>query len=444
VRALVYFVAVTLDGRIAGPDGRTDFFPTDEAYLAWLAEHWGDSLPTGLHEAMGTAAPVTRWDTVVMGRGTFEPAIAADVESPYAHLEQYVFSASLDPAAHPGVRVVAQDALAFVRGLKAREGGDIWLCGGGALAGALATEVDRLVLKVNPVVAGDGVPLFGGGFDPSTWRLVEHEVAPGGVVVLTYDRAAADQPVGMGHEGHVAALQGDLGLLLEAVERAGLDTAVPSCPGWTVRDLVDHVSEVYRHKTACIRLGAEPEPWPPVRDLSDPVAELRAAFGELHAELAGHAATDPAFTWHEPDQTVGFWSRRMAQETAVHRVDAELAAAHAGSATVHPVAEDLAADGIDEVLVVFAEGDWSDLPQPGPGLVVRLEVPGRSWTVHLLPGELRVEQGRSTSDPDLTVNGRASDLLLWLWGRGDLEALTVTGDPAGAHRLVDRLSHVTS
>jgi dihydrofolate reductase len=189
LRALVYFVAVTLDGRIAGPDGQTDFFPTDEPYLAWLAEHWGDGLPTPFHEAMGTTPPRTRWDTVVMGRGTFEPAVSAGLASPYAHLEQFVFSTSLDPAEHPGVRVVAEDPLPFVRDLKAGEGGDIWLCGGGALAGALAPEIDRLVLKLNPVLAGDGVPLVGHGFDPSRWTLVEHEVLPGGVLLLTYDRA---------------------------------------------------------------------------------------------------------------------------------------------------------------------------------------------------------------------------------------------------------------
>jgi uncharacterized protein (TIGR03083 family) len=245
------------------------------------------------------------------------------------------------------------------------------------------------------------------------------------------------------HEEHVTALQADLALLLEAVDRAGLDAAVPSCPGWTVRDLVDHLSEVYRHKSACIRLGVEPEPWPPERDLSDPVAELRAASAELLAELAGHAGSDPAATWHEPDQTVGFWSRRMAQETAVHRVDAELAAEHAGAGSVHPVAADLAADGVDEVLVVFAEGDWSDIPQPGPDLVVRLEVPERTWTVHLLPEALRVEQG-ATVEPGVTVAGQASDVLLWLWGRAERDRLTVAGDAADADRLVQRLSHVTS
>ncbi|MDO9380753.1 MAG: dihydrofolate reductase family protein [Nocardioidaceae bacterium] len=192
-RSLVYFVAVSLDGRIADPDGSFDAFPMDPAYLGALADEWGDGFPTAFHDAMGTTAPLTRWDTVLMGRGTFQPALDAGIESPYAHLTQYVFSSTLRPEDHPGVHVVDEDPLAFVRRLKADPGGDLWLCGGGRLAGSLMPEVDRLVLKLNPVVLGTGVPLVDGPLDassPSHWRLVASRVHEIGVVVLTYERAA--------------------------------------------------------------------------------------------------------------------------------------------------------------------------------------------------------------------------------------------------------------
>ncbi|MFY0405717.1 dihydrofolate reductase family protein [Solicola sp. PLA-1-18] len=188
-RSLVYFVAVSLDGRIAGPDGSFDSFPMDQEYLGALASEWGDGFPTAFHQATGSTPPGTRWDTVLMGRGTFQPAIDAGIESPYAHLTQYVFSSTLRAEDHPGVQVVDEDPLAFVRRLKAEPGGDIWLCGGGRLAGALAPEVDRLVLKLNPVVLGAGIPLVDGAFDPSVWRLVASRVHEIGVVVLTYERA---------------------------------------------------------------------------------------------------------------------------------------------------------------------------------------------------------------------------------------------------------------
>jgi dihydrofolate reductase len=127
-----------------------------------------------------------------MGRGTFEPAIAAGVTSPYAHLDQYVFSTSLDPAEHPDVRVVADDPVDVVRSLKRQPGKDIWLCGGSRLASTLSGEIDRLVLKLNPVLLRAGIPLIDGGtYDPTPWRLADHRVFDIGVVVLTYERDTA-------------------------------------------------------------------------------------------------------------------------------------------------------------------------------------------------------------------------------------------------------------
>ena len=131
MRELTCFVATSLDGRIAAPDGSADVFPLDPGYLAALAADWGDAFPTAFHAAVGTEPPGTRFDTVLMGRETFAPAVAAGVGDPYAHLETYVYSSTLDPAAHPGVHVVDGDPVAHVRGLKASAGGGLWLCGGG-------------------------------------------------------------------------------------------------------------------------------------------------------------------------------------------------------------------------------------------------------------------------------------------------------------------------
>jgi dihydrofolate reductase len=149
---------------IAAPDGSFDFFSFDPAYLSAVAADWGDTFPTAFHEAFGTTAPRTTFDTVLMGRGTFEPAIHAGIADPYAHLDTFVYSSSLDPSRYPQVTIVSDDPIAHVRELKQADGGGIWLCGGGRLAASLAAEVDRLVLKLNPVTVGDGIPLFSGAF----------------------------------------------------------------------------------------------------------------------------------------------------------------------------------------------------------------------------------------------------------------------------------------
>jgi dihydrofolate reductase len=198
MRQLTYFVAASLDGRIAGPDGSFDFFPLDPAYLADLAAEWGDGFPTAFHQAFGSEPPHTKFDTVLMGRHTFEPAVQAGVVDPYAHLDTYVYSSTLDPAEHPQVHVVRTDPSAHVRELKASSGGGIWLCGGGRLAASLYSEIDRLVIKLNPLTLGAGRQLFEGPFVPQQWRLTSHRPFDIGVVLLEYSRVTGheDRPAG--------------------------------------------------------------------------------------------------------------------------------------------------------------------------------------------------------------------------------------------------------
>ncbi|MCI4061978.1 dihydrofolate reductase family protein [Micromonospora sp. R77] len=187
MRKLVYFVASTLDGFIAAPDGSFDFFPL--APDPHLVAEWPQTLPTAAHRHLGLDAPQGRFDTVLMGRGTYEPALAIGVTSPYAHLKQYVFSRSLPPSDDPGVEIVAGDPTALVRELKQRPGADIWLCGGGELAGQLLPEVDELVVKLNPIVAGSGIPLVTRGFDPHRLALVDSRPLANGVLLLSYAAA---------------------------------------------------------------------------------------------------------------------------------------------------------------------------------------------------------------------------------------------------------------
>ena len=187
MRQLVYYVACTLDGFIAAPDGSIDAFPQDGAYLRQLAEEFPETFPTHARAALEIDAPGTHFDTVLMGRGTYEPALRLGITSPYAHLRQLVFSRSVSPATDPAVTVVAGDPVPVVRRLKAEgTGRNVWLCGGGDLAGQLIGEIDALVLKLNPIVLGDGKPLFGGRPGLRRFALVESRPREAGVVLLRY------------------------------------------------------------------------------------------------------------------------------------------------------------------------------------------------------------------------------------------------------------------
>ncbi|MEV6375497.1 dihydrofolate reductase family protein [Micromonospora musae] len=195
MRKLVYYVAATLDGFIAAPDGSYDFFPLvpEPDMLAHLVADYPQTLPTFAHAQFGIDRPEGRFDAVVMGRGTYDPGLAAGITSPYAHLQQYVFSRSLPPAAEPEVEIVADDPVAFVRTLKTRDGKDIWLAGGGQLAGRLLPEIDELILKLNPVVVGSGIPLVSRDFDPRRFTLAETRPFDSGVVILRYTRSEDGQ-----------------------------------------------------------------------------------------------------------------------------------------------------------------------------------------------------------------------------------------------------------
>lgn len=184
MRELVYYVAVSLDGYIAGPDGQFDAFVMEGDHMVDLARY-ADALPTAAARHLGIAQPGTRFDTVLMGWNTY--AVGLDEPggtSPYRHLRQIVFSGSRRAQAENLV-VTDADPVDVVRGLKQEPGADIWLCGGGHLAGRLVDEIDRLVIKRHPVLFGDGIPMFApGAYQPSAFDVVDTRTFASGVAVV--------------------------------------------------------------------------------------------------------------------------------------------------------------------------------------------------------------------------------------------------------------------
>ncbi|MBW1599985.1 dihydrofolate reductase family protein [Streptomyces sp. JJ38] len=124
------------------------------------------------------------------GRATYDPALRVGMTNPYAHPRAYVLSRSLTASPDPAVTVTDEDPLTLVRKLKAEDGPlDVYLVGGGKLAGPLLPEIDRLILKKYPVVAGAGLPAFDTAFQPTQFTLTDSRTFVGGGVVLTLDRA---------------------------------------------------------------------------------------------------------------------------------------------------------------------------------------------------------------------------------------------------------------
>lgn len=176
MRSIIYHVAVTLDGYIAHPDHSAKGFSFEGPHVTAFLEH------------------LKAYDTVIMGRGTYEAGYQYGLkpgEIPYPTMRNYVFSQSLAIADNDRLKIVRSQWLDTVDMLKSESGSDIYLCGGGKLAGSLLAEarVDRLRLKVAPVVFGSGIKLFEGQNMLKNFRLDAVVDYGNGVLLTEYSKA---------------------------------------------------------------------------------------------------------------------------------------------------------------------------------------------------------------------------------------------------------------
>jgi dihydrofolate reductase len=169
MRHVCYNVATSLDGYIADPDGGFAWIPNDPA--------------------VDFSGIFARFDTILVGRRTFEVVQQGGAAPWAADVRVYVFSRTLKPEDHPEVTVIAENSAATVASLRA-EGvdRDIWLFGGGQLFSSLmgAGQVDRVETTIVPVLLGGGVPLAATGLPLTTLRLLDTHRYPSGMVTLSY------------------------------------------------------------------------------------------------------------------------------------------------------------------------------------------------------------------------------------------------------------------
>jgi uncharacterized protein (TIGR03083 family) len=208
---------------------------------------------------------------------------------------------------------------------------------------------------------------------------------------------------------HVEVTALSSGAFTEVVSTPGaLGVAVPSCPGWTVADLVQHLGQVQDWWALALRgNGSRPR----ADDLSAPGADLlswwRQRSDDFLTTLRATPADAPAWCWWNEAQrdTAGVVAWRQAHEAVVHLWDAQSALG-----TPDPISEEVAADGVDEFVARM-------LPASGWEGVLRLRTDDRVWTFD------RGAQSRAT-----TISGSAEQLYLMLWRRTPLHDLTVVGD----------------
>ena len=228
---------------------------------------------------------------------------------------------------------------------------------------------------------------------------------------------------------HIEHLAREGRAMAAAAERHGLEARVPTCPGWTIADLVRHTGGVQRWATRAVA-GALPGP------IDEPLERIAGGYPPDHGLLAwfreGLAnlvltlrAADPSlrcYTFLKAPSPLAFWARRHAHEVVMHRVDAE---SPSGSCT--PIAVDLAVDGIDELLFCFAARP-SRRTVAERAMALHATDAERSWYVRLAP--TGVVPTYEPMPVDATMRGPASDLYRVVWNRLDPAALDVHGDRA--------------
>ncbi|ASC72269.1 Dihydrofolate reductase [Halomicronema hongdechloris C2206] len=188
MREVTYFVACSVDGFIAHADGSHDGFAQDSAYLQALFAAFPETLLTHFRAALGIHGENQRFDTVLMGRKTYEVGLKDGITNPYSHLQQYLFSRSMKTSPGEHVELVSDDAVEMVASLKQRPGKGIWLCGGATLATTLFANklIDQLILKLNPFLIGPGIPLFSGVVQQTALDLTNQISYDNGVLLLQY------------------------------------------------------------------------------------------------------------------------------------------------------------------------------------------------------------------------------------------------------------------
>ena len=164
-------MAASLDGFIAHKDGSFDGFEWDDEVVA---DFFSD---------------LDRFGTVLMGRKTYEVGLREGKTSPYPAMRQILFSRTMEISPAAAVELVKENMPTFVRDLKAGSEKPIWLCGGADIASTLMRErlIDRVVVKLNPVAFGSGIPLFKEEIDLCKLTLQETKVYHCGIVLLSYN-----------------------------------------------------------------------------------------------------------------------------------------------------------------------------------------------------------------------------------------------------------------
>jgi uncharacterized protein (TIGR03083 family) len=220
----------------------------------------------------------------------------------------------------------------------------------------------------------------------------------------------------------IARIRAEGAALAAAAESGPFDAPVPNCPGWDIDVLLRHIGDVHRWAATIVRERL-PERLQTEFDGPGERVELLAWYREgcdaLVAVLEAASPDDAYWYWGPAPNALAFWARRQANETAVHRCDAE-----AARGAIAPLSAEDALDAIDEW---FGLAFRSAKAPEGAGRVLRLVTTDSDASWNVMLGE-RIEVTSDRGSGDCELRGTTSDLYLWSMNRRGTEGITVSGD----------------
>ncbi len=175
MKKIIYYVASSLDGYIAGKNDDISQFILQGKGV----EKYQQDLST--------------FETVIMGRRTYEFGFQYGLQPgqpAYPHMEHYIFSDSMNIKDLANTVHIEKKSIQRVLEIKESSTTDIYLCGGGDFAGWLLDNglIDQLKLKLNPIILGEGIRLFGNSKSTQKWKLVDTESFDDDLQILTYEK----------------------------------------------------------------------------------------------------------------------------------------------------------------------------------------------------------------------------------------------------------------
>ncbi|MGW5465570.1 maleylpyruvate isomerase family mycothiol-dependent enzyme [Streptomyces sp. NPDC003996] len=238
-------------------------------------------------------------------------------------------------------------------------------------------------------------------------------------------------PLPLATDTYPAVLRAEAAALEQLLRTADPATPVATCGSWSMHDLGTHLGQASRFAAALLKTGQLPHEQfaPPAgQQIADWYAEGAAA---ILATLEETDPTTPTWAFGFEGAVAALWFRRVAQDTAVHLVDAQLAT----GADVH-VDPLIAADGVDEVFAVMVPRVWrsgEQKPLPAP-VALRTTDTGHNWLIQ--PGDIPQARPVDSGPAAATVEATAAELLLALWKRQPANPEWISGDIAAANALL--------